>query len=293
MAISMTGYGRGEYLDEKYHFTVEAKSVNNRYLDVNIRLPRRINYLEEYVRQYLKKFVTRGKVDIYIKLELSDVSDVRVGYDPLVADGYMEVLREISEKYALTNQPTAIDLARLPDVIRIEENPFDDQELKDALAQALERAFVAIKEMREQEGERLKTDILQRCGVLECYLEKIEACASTIESEYREKLMTKMTDILSAVGCQAEEQRIVQEAAIIADKASITEELVRFKSHIIQIKEVMRAEAVGRKMDFILQEMNREVNTIGSKSTKLEITNHVVELKSELEKIREQVQNIE
>lgn len=293
MAISMTGYGRGEYLDDKYHFTVEAKSVNNRYLDVNIKLPRKISYLEEYIKQSLKKYVSRGKVEIFVKLELSAISDTKVSYDQEIAKGYIQALEEMGKEFDIPNQVKSIDIARFPDVIRLEENQLDEEELKSALTVAMENAFAAIKQMREMEGQQLKLDILERCDVLTDNLSKIEASAGEIEKEYREKLMAKMLEIMGNAGYQADEQRIIQEAALLADKSSITEEIVRFKSHVNQLIEVIETETVGRKMDFILQEMNREVNTIGSKSSKIEITNYVVELKSELEKIREQVQNIE
>ncbi len=293
MARSMTGYGRGEFLDEKYHFTVEAKSVNNRYLDINVKMPRKISFLEEYVRQYLKQFVSRGKLEVFIKLELSAVSDTKVGYDKMLAKGYLDALADMSDAFELRHQVSALDIAKFPDVIRLEENSLDEEEIKKALTSALDNAFSAIQKMRELEGEELKQDILSRCNILENYLEKIEVAAKDIETEYREKLLTRIQDILDHFGLQTDEQRIIQEAAIMADKSNITEEIVRFKSHISQLRDVMDTDSIGRKMDFILQEMNREINTIGSKSTRIEITNYVVELKSELEKIREQVQNIE
>ncbi len=293
MAISMTGYGRGEYLDDKYHFTVEVKSVNNRYLDIGVKLPRKISYLEEFVRQYLKKYVSRGKIEIFIKLELSAVSDTKVGYDAQLAKGYIDALSSMENEFGLKNPLTVLDIAKFADVIRLEENQLDEEEIKNALSVALEQAFLAIKTMREIEGEKLKADILERCGLLSEYISRIEENADDIEKEYRTKLLGRLKDILENEGYQVDEQRVVQEAAIMADKSCITEEIVRFRSHIEQLREVMDTETIGRKMDFILQEMNREVNTMGSKSTRIEITNYVVELKSELEKIREQVQNIE
>lgn len=293
MAISMTGYGRGEYLDEKYHFTVEVKSVNNRYLDIGVKLPRKISYLEEFVRQYLKKYVSRGKIEIFIKLELSALSDTKVGYDVQLAKGYIDALSSMESEFGLKNPLTVLDVAKFADVIRLEENQLDEEEIKNALSAALEQALLAIKKMRETEGERLKADILNRCDILSQYVSKIEQSAEGIEQEYRNKLMSRLKDILESESYQVDEQRIVQEAAIMADKSCVTEEIVRFRSHIKQLRGVLNEETIGRKMDFILQEMNREVNTIGSKSTRMEITNYVVELKSELEKIREQVQNIE
>ncbi len=293
MAISMTGYGRGEYIDERFHFVVEAKSVNNRYLDISIKAPRKLSYLEEYLKQQIKKYIARGKVEILIRMELYAGSDVKVSYDKNLAKDYLNVFSEIEAEFGLVNQMRASDLARLQDVIRLEESGLDEDEIKDALSEAINRAFAAMKSMRETEGQKLKADILDRCSLLEDNLSKIEESAANLEEEYREKLISKIKDIIESLGYKADEQRIVQEAAIMADKSSITEEIVRFKSHIAQLREVMDTDTVGRKMDFILQEMNREVNTIGSKSTKMDITYYVVELKSELEKIREQVQNIE
>ena len=293
MAISMTGYGRGEYEDDKFYIVVEAKSVNNRYLDFSIKAPKKIIYLEEFIKQQVKKYMSRGKMEIFIKLELRENCDVKVNYDGRLARNYLEIFDEIEKELGITNQIRAIDLAKFQDVIRVEENEPDEEELKNALQVALDRACMAMKEMRQLEGEKLKVDILERCETLLNCLGKIEKSAASIEEEYREKLIAKINDVLVHLGQKADEQRIVQEAAIMADKSSITEEIVRFKSHVSQLQSVMNTDTVGRKMDFLLQEMNREINTIGSKSSKMDITYHVVEMKSELEKIREQVQNIE
>lgn len=294
MTISMTGYGRGEYLDERYHFTVEAKSVNNRYLDIQVKLPRKITYLEEYIKQSLKKFATRGKVDIYVKLELGNTSDTKVSFDSILAKNYHEVLMGIEEATGASSTVSALDLAKFQDVIKLQEKEIDQNEIKNCLDNAMNIAFANFKDMRRVEGAKLKEDILERCILLTGYFEKIETLSDSIELEYQEKLMLRLTEMLKNLGQNIDEQRIVQEAAILADKANVTEEIVRFKSHILQLKDTLEEEdSVGRKMDFILQEMNREVNTIGSKSSKIEITNVVVDLKCELEKIREQVQNIE
>ncbi len=293
MATSMTGYGRGEYTDEKFHFVVEAKSVNNRYLDIIIKAPRKLNYLEEYIKQQVKRYISRGKVEVLIKMELYSDSNLKVNYDRQLAKDYLDIFNEMEKELGITNQLRVTDLAKFQDVIKLEESELDEEALKKALLIAMEQAFEAIKAMRDTEGKQLKQDILSRCEILSSTLAKIEESAQTIEIEYREKLTAKIRDVLNSLGYNADEQRIVQEAAIMADKSSITEEIVRFKSHISQLQEIMDTDTVGRKMDFVLQEMNREVNTIGSKSTKVDITYHVVELKSELEKIREQVQNIE
>lgn len=294
MTISMTGYGRGEYLDERYHFTVEAKSVNNRYLDIQVKLPRKIAYLEEYIKQSFKKYATRGKVDIFVKLELGSESDTKVSFDKALVKNYYEILTGIEEVTGASSQVRAVDLAKFQDVVRLEEKEIDQNEIKRCLDKAMEPAFISFREMRGVEGEKLKEDILQRCTLLETYFEKIEQLSENIEFEYHQKLVARLSDMLKNMGQNIDDQRVVQEAAILADKSNVTEEIVRFKSHIIQLKETVEGEeSVGRKMDFILQEMNREVNTIGSKSSKIEITNVVVDLKCELEKIREQIQNIE
>lgn len=294
MAISMTGYGRGEYLDERYHFTVELKSVNNRYLDIQVKLPRKISYLEEHIKQNLKKFATRGKIEVFVKLELGNTSDTKVSFDKGLAKNYYEVLMGIEQATGAANVVRAIDLAKFQDVLRVEEKEIDQDELKKSLDKALDEAFTNFRSMRKIEGDTLKEDILSRCNLLSDYFIKIEELASTLEQEQRTKLLSRLGDIMKNLGQDFDQARIIQEAAILADKANITEEIVRFRSHIDQLIETLEEDdSVGRKMDFILQEMNREVNTIGSKSTKLEITNTVVELKCELEKIREQIQNIE
>lgn len=294
MTISMTGYGRGEYLDERYHFTVEAKSVNNRYLDIQVKLPRKITYLEEYIKQNLKKYATRGKVEIFVKLELGNTSDTKVSFDSVLVKNYFDVLMGIEEVTGASSAVSALELARFQDVIKLEEKEVDQNEIKNCLDNAMNLAFSNFKDMRRVEGSKLKEDILERCNLLVDYFESIEALSENIELEYQEKLILRLAEMLKNLGQNIDEQRIVQEAAILADKANVTEEIVRFKSHILQLKDTLEEEdSVGRKMDFILQEMNREVNTIGSKSSKIEITNVVVDLKCELEKIREQVQNIE
>lgn len=293
MASSMTGYGRGVFLNDQFHFIVEIKSVNNRYLDFNIKAPKKLGYLEEFIKQEVKQYISRGKVDIFIKLELCGQSDVKVRLDSALARNYIEILEQIESETGMSAQIRAIDLAKLQDVLRMEEEQTDEEALKEALKCALSQAAEAICAMRKLEGERLKSDILDRCSVILEALSHIEQSACTIEEEYRTRLIEKINDALSHLGQKADEQRVVQEAAIMADKSSITEEIVRFKSHVEQLLALMDQPSVGRKMDFLLQEMNREVNTIGSKSSKMDITYHVVEMKSELEKIREQVQNIE
>lgn len=295
MAMSMTGYGRGESQGNRYNFVVEAKSVNNRYLEVFVKLPKSINYLEEHIKQTLKTYVSRGKVEIFVKLNLIGSSESNAILDMDLAKNYKELLAQLDEGLALNTQIRSIDILRLPDVMKVTEVEFDKEELLNSLNMAIELCFTSLKNMRVLEGKQLRTDVISRCAILNKNILAIEKKAEGIEQEQRDRLMTKMTDVLSRFNVSVDEQRIVQEAAILADKANVTEELVRFKSHIEQLVSTanLEDEPVGRKLDFILQEMNREVNTIGSKSINMEITDYVIELKSELEKIREQIQNLE
>lgn len=293
MIESMTGYGRGEYLDEKYHFIVECKSVNNRYLDLNMRIPRKISYLEDFIRHIVKKYISRGKVDLFIKLELNQIGDIKITYDKNIVKEYINVLNDIEKEFGILNETNVIDIAKFQDVIKIDENQLDENEIKNSLSFALEDSLKKLKNMRQNEGEELKNDILSRCVLLKEAIIEIESLSKDVEIEYREKLFNKIKDLFDNLGYKIDEQRILQEAAILADKSSIDEEITRFKTHIYQLESILDNDTVGRKMDFLIQEMNREINTIGSKTTKIEVTNLVVNIKSELEKIREQIQNIE
>lgn len=295
MAMSMTGYGRGEFQGERYNFIVEAKSVNNRYLEVFVKLPKSINYLEEHIKQTLKSYVSRGKVEIFIRMNTVGTSESNVTLDMELAKNYHELLRQLDESLGLNCDPRAIDILKLQDVMKITEAELDEDELIEGLNQSINQCFNSLKDMRVLEGKQLRADVISRSKSLAKAISYIEAKAENIEQEQRDRLMAKMTDILSRFNVSVDEQRIVQEAAILADKANVTEEIVRFKSHIEQIVATasLENEPIGRKLDFILQEMNREINTIGSKSINMDITDYVIELKSELEKIREQIQNVE
>ena len=263
MAISMTGFGRGEFKNDSYHFLVECKTINHKYCDINVRLPRKISFLEDKIRNYVKNFIKRGRVDLYIKLDLIGSEDVNLKFDDKLATQYVNILKEDEELYW--------------------------NMLKEALDMTLKR----LTEMRKAEGEKLAQDTLQRCEILNNLLNEVEKYSDTIVDEYREKLNTRINEILDNPSI-IDENRLAQEVAIFADKSSITEEIVRFKSHIEQLKNtVVKNDSIGRKIDFLIQEMNREVNTTGSKSSNINITNLVVDIKSELEKIREQIQNIE
>ncbi|SCH13635.1 YicC/YloC family endoribonuclease [Romboutsia sp. 1001713B170207_170306_H8] len=293
MAISMTGFGRGEYKDDNYYFLVECKTINHKYCDINIRLPRKISFLEDKARNFIKNYIKRGRVDIYIKLDLLGSEDVNLKFDETLANQYVNILRDIRDKFDLVDDISVMNVAKFPDIIKTEEKEEDEELLWSMLSKALEETLVKLTEMRSEEGQRLAKDVLDRCDILESTIEEIEKYSYNVVIDYKEKLNNRISEILENPSI-IDENRLAQEVAIYADKSSITEEIVRFKSHIKQLRStIVKDESIGRKIDFLIQEMNRETNTIGSKSSDLNITNLVVEIKSELEKIREQIQNIE
>ncbi|QJA09232.1 YicC family protein [Romboutsia sp. CE17] len=293
MAISMTGFGRGEYKDDNYYFLVECKTINHKYCDINIRLPRKISFLEDKARNFVKNYIKRGRVDIYIKLDLLGSEDVNLKFDEVLASQYVNILRDIRNKFDLVDDISVMNVAKFPDIIKTEEKEEDEELLWSMLRKALEETLIKLKEMRSEEGQRLAKDVLERSDLLKSLIEEIEKHSYNVVIDYKEKLNSRISEILENPSL-IDESRLAQEVAIYADKSSITEEIVRFKSHIEQLKNtIVKDESIGRKIDFLIQEMNRETNTIGSKSSDLNITNLVVEIKSELEKIREQIQNIE
>ena len=293
MAISMTGFRRGEYKDDNYQFLVECKTINHKYADINIRLPRKLSFLEDKARILVKDYIKRGRVDLYIKLDLLGSEDVNLKFDEELATQYVSILKQIKDKFDLVDDISVMNIAKFPDVIKTEEKEDDEDKLWSMLKVALENALLKLKEMRSEEGKKLAEDIQNRCDLLKNYIEDIEKYSYNVVIDYKEKLKNRISDMLEDPSI-IDESRLAQEVAIYADKSSITEEIVRFKSHIEQLKNtVVKNESIGRKIDFLIQEMNRETNTIGSKSSDLNITNLVVEVKSELEKIREQIQNIE
>lgn len=293
MAISMTGFGRGEYKNDNYHFIVECRTINHKYVDINVRLPRKISFLEDKIRNIVKDYVKRGRVDLYIKLDLIGSEDVNLKFDEKLASQYVNILNNIKSAFDLNDDITVMNIAKFPDIIKCEEKEEDADLLWKMLKLALAESLKNLKEMRCEEGIKLSNDIDTRCGLLKDYIEDVEKYSYNVVNEYKEKLNSRIAEILENPSL-VDENRLAQEVAIYADKCSITEEIVRFKSHITQLKKAIhKDESIGRKIDFLIQEMNRETNTIGSKSSDLNITNLVVEIKSELEKIREQIQNIE
>ncbi|MDD5878477.1 MAG: YicC family protein [Clostridiales bacterium] len=293
MAISMTGFGRGEFKNDNYHFLVECKTINHKYCDINVRLPRKISFLEDKIRNYVKNFVKRGRVDLYIKLDLIGSEDVNLKFDDKLATQYVNILKEIKEKFDLQDDISVMNVAKFPEIVKCEEKEEDEDLYWSMLKEALDMSMEKLTQMRKEEGEKLAIDTIERCDILANLIDEIEKYSNTVVDEYREKLNNRISEILENPSI-IDENRLAQEVAIFADKSSITEEIVRFRSHIEQLrKTVEKNDSIGRKIDFLIQEMNREVNTTGSKSSNINITNLVVEVKSELEKIREQIQNIE
>ena len=294
MPISMTGFGRAEYKTERYSFTAEAKTINHRYFDLSIKLPRRLSFLEDRIRKYIKGEIQRGKMELFIKMDAEKSSEETVTLDKNLAFDYINILKSLNEMLGSQQEIKAIDVARFQDVIKTSDQQQDEEELENTLMEAVKSCIEQLKNMKKTEGAELAKDIVERTQILEDNITVIERLSENVESEYRAKIKNKLEDILKESGYEPDPQRIIQEAAIYADKNSITEEIVRFKAHIMQLRDTLHgSSAIGRKLDFLLQEMNREINTIGSKASSIEITTIVVDLKSEMEKIREQIQNIE
>ena len=292
MIKSMTGFGRCEVLKDSRKFTVELKSVNHRYLDVNIRMPKKLNFFETSIRTLLKSYADRGKVDIFITYEDLSQSQVSVKYNAALAAEYLKYLNQMAEEFSLDNDVRVSTLSRYPEVFTMEECSEDEDELWNGIKEALEGAFSQFVEMRTKEGERLKEDILLKLDLLSEQIRFIEERSPQIIAEYRTKLEEKMRELLEDT--QIDDNRIAAEVILFADKICTDEEVVRVKSHIQHMKETLEeSNGIGRKLDFIAQEMNREANTILSKANDLDISNRAISLKTEIEKIREQIQNIE
>lgn len=292
MIKSMTGFGRCEVLKDSRKFTVELKSVNHRYLDVNIRMPKKLNFFETSIRTLLKSYADRGKVDIFITYEDLSQSQVSVKYNAALAAEYLKYLNQMAEEFSLDNDVRVSTLSRYPEFFTMEECSEDEDELWNGLKEALEGAFSQFVEMRTKEGERLKEDILLKLDLLSEQIRFIEERSPQIIAEYRTKLEEKMRELLEDT--QIDDNRIAAEVILFADKICTDEEVVRLKSHIQHMKETLEeSNGIGRKLDFIAQEMNREANTILSKANDLDISNRAISLKTEIEKIREQIQNIE
>ena len=292
MLSSMTGYGRVKSETAQQEITVEIRSVNHRYLDLNIKVPRIYGFLEDKIKPALNTQLVRGKVDVFVSVRAKDGADIKISPNMAVLDGYMSALRSISERFGVPCEVSALDLARLPDALASEKEEADQEELTAGVLDVLEQVLAEHSAMRRREGEVLCRDILARAELITALVDTIEKRSPESVEEYRQRLATRMAELLD--GSELQEQRILSEAAVFADKVAVTEEIVRLRSHLAQLKAMVTGEkAVGRKLDFLVQELNREANTIGSKANDYEIAKTVVELKAEIEKIREQIQNLE
>ncbi|MFR3142353.1 MAG: YicC/YloC family endoribonuclease [Lacrimispora saccharolytica] len=292
MIKSMTGFGRAELQDEVRRFTVEIKSVNHRYLDFNMKMPKKLSVFEAAIRGVLKEYMQRGKVDVFISCEDFSSGRMQLHYNSELAGRYLEYFRQMEKEFALENDIKVSHLSRCPEVLTMEEQEIDVEELWSELEKALRAAGEQFSASRQVEGENLKRDLTAKLDSLQANVRRIEERAPEILSEYRNRLETKMKELLEDT--QMEDSRIAAEVVIFADKICTDEETVRLNSHIENMKTALNdGEGIGRKLDFIAQEMNREANTILSKANDLETTNIAIELKTEIEKIREQIQNIE
>ena len=292
MIKSMTGFGRCEVADEKRKFTVELKSVNHRYLDVNIKMPKKLNFFESTIRNLLKEYIERGKVDVYITYEDYTEDNYTLRYNSALAAEYLGYLNSMAEEFHLDNDIRVSTLSRYPDVLVMEEQDIDEKELWSGLEKALRGACEQFVESRVKEGEALRNDLLDKLDAMLSDVDFIEERSPQIMKEYRMRLEEKIQEILG--DRQIDDSRIATEVTIYADKVCVDEETVRLRSHIITTKDTLIAGgSIGRKVDFIAQEMNREANTILSKANNIEISDVGINLKTSIEKVREQIQNIE
>ena len=292
MIRSMTGYGRGQQLLHGRSITVEIRSVNHRYFEFSCRTPRGCAFLEDRLKRTLQQVISRGKVEVSLTLQTVESRGGAVAVDHALAGQYLTALRALAAEYNLTDDLTLSTVARLPDLFTVCRGEEDEEELAADVLSVLQEALDRFVAMREAEGERLRADVLSRLFTLEEHLAFVEERSPQTVAEYRARLTAKLNELLG--GAVADEARILTEAAIVADRLAVDEETVRLHSHIAQLRGILDcAEPVGRKLDFLVQEMNRETNTIGSKCSDTAIAGHVVEMKSEIDKIREQIQNIE
>ena len=292
MIKSMTGFGRSEIVKGNRKISVEIKSVNHRYLEAGIKMPKKLNVFESRMRDLLKKYATRGKIDIFINYEDDSESQVNLKFNQTIADEYMAIFNNMSEKYNLKNDMTVGGLARFPEVITMDEVQEDEEELWHFIEEAMKAALEQFVNTRILEGENLKKDLLGKLDHMEELVAFVEKRSPEIMKEYRSKLESKVKELLGDT--TIDESRIATEVIIYADKICVDEETVRLRSHIEHARKCLNEDGgIGRKMDFIAQEMNREANTTLSKANDIEISNAAIDLKTEIEKVREQIQNIE
>ena len=292
MLKSMTGFGRCEMATDEYKISVEMKAVNHRYLDLSIKMPKKFNYFEAAIRAQLKKYIQRGKVDVFISYEDYTDEKMSLKYNRSLAGEYMDYFRQMADELGIPNDATVMRLARCPEVFTMEQVPEDEEHMWQILEKAIGEAAEKFVETRTREGENLKQDLLGKLDYMVTLVDQIEERSPKIVEEYRAKLEDKVKELLE--GSSVDEGRIAAEVVIFADKICTDEETVRLRSHIEATrKELTAGGSVGRKLDFIAQEMNREANTILSKANDLEVSDRAIALKTEIEKVREQIQNIE
>ena len=292
MIKSMTGYGSAKGTVEGLEIQVELKSVNNRYLDASVRMPRSFLFAEDMVKSSVQNHISRGKVDVFVSVDAAAAGDMVVRVNEALLKGYVEAIRHIAEEYALPNDLTALGVSRYPDVLTVEKKDLDADAISEGMRIIVEKALEDFDSMRSREGAKLREDVLTRLQTIDRLVTIVEEKAPETVQAYRRRLEQKMEEVLGTAGI--DENRILAEAAIFADHIAVDEETVRLRSHMAQLKTMINGNSpTGRKIDFLIQEFNREANTIGSKCQNSEIAHVVVDLKSEIEKIREQIQNIE
>ena len=292
MIKSMTGYGRAVQTVGGREFTVEVRSVNNRYLDCNVKLPRMVSFAEDAVKQAVKNAISRGKVDVYITIKSEAETDTKITLNAAIVEGYLSAMRQMVDTYGVKDDISVSTLSRLPEIFTVEKPEVDEEQLKADLLQVVAAALEGYNAFRAAEGAALDADLRSRGNTILELVSQVEAGNGQTVIDYRAKLYNKLKEVLSNTAI--DEGRILTEAAIFADKVAVDEETVRLRSHLEQMNNMLTAGgALGRKLDFLLQEMNREANTIGSKCTDVRLARIVVDIKAELEKIREQTQNIE
>lgn len=294
MIKSMTGFGRSEYTDGKRNITVEIKSVNHRYSDISIKMPRRYGFAEDKVKNAVKERIRRGKVDVSIMVENITENDVNIKLNTMIAKQYYENLLELRKEFSVEGDITLQFLAGLPDVMKAIPDVEDEEEITKAILIPVAEAAANLEKMRAVEGEKLAEDLIAKGRSIRSILDKIAERAPQVSIDYTARLRERITELIGG-SIEVPEDRILVETAIFADKCAIDEEITRLGSHLIQLENIVTksTQPDGKKLDFLVQEMNREANTIGSKANDITITGYMLEIKSEIEKIREQVQNIE
>lgn len=290
MIKSMTGYGRGKYANEGREYTVEIKAVNNRYCDISVKLPRSISYLEDKIKKEITNKVTRGKIDVFVTFLNNSTEGKNIKFNRELAGMYINELKELAQEYSINRDIQVTEITKFPDVLTIENNE-DEELIWNELKQPLDEAISNFIEMKEVEGKKIFEDLTKRIDDIQSKINIISENSTRLIKEYVVKLENRIKDLIDAE--KVDENRLALETVIYADKCSVEEEITRLNSHIYQFKELIKQSNVGKKIDFLIQEMNRETNTIGSKSSSIEITNLVIEIKTQIEDIREQIQNIE